>query len=141
VDDDSREDAGDKVILTTLHGAKGLEFPVVFLIGVEEQLLPHARSLMPHANDVSDPDHVSDVSEERRLTYVGLTRAQEMLYVTRCACRRRHGREVLCAPSRFLQEIPEGLMETRDVAAESREPVAAGELSAFFQKFATTTTD
>jgi superfamily I DNA/RNA helicase len=114
---------------------------VVFLIGVEEQLLPHARSLMPHANDVSDPDHVSDVSEERRLTYVGLTRAQEMLYVTRCACRRRHGRDVICAPSRFLQEIPEGLMEARDVAAESREPVGAGELSAFFQKFAFPTTD
>ena len=141
VDDDSREDAGDKVILTTLHGAKGLEFPVVFLIGVEEQLLPHARSLTPHANDVSDPDHVSDVSEERRLAYVGLTRAQEMLYVTRCVCRRRHGREVVCAPSRFLQEIPEELMERRDVAAESREPVAAGELSAFFQKFALSTTE
>jgi superfamily I DNA/RNA helicase len=138
VDDDAREDAGDRVTLTTLHGAKGLEFPVVFIIGVEEQLLPHARSLMPHANDVSDPDHVSDVSEERRLAYVGLTRAQEMLYVTRCASRRRHGREVPCAPSRFLLEIPEELMERRDVAAELREPVNAGELSAFFQKFATT---
>jgi superfamily I DNA/RNA helicase len=93
---------------------------------------------MPHANDVSDPDHVSDVSEERRLAYVGITRAQEMLYVSRCASRRRHGRQVLCTPSRFLLEIPEELMEVRDVAAESREPVHAGELSAFFQKFATT---
>ena len=136
--EEERDDGGDRVLLTTLHGAKGLEFPVVFLIGVEEEILPHARSLMPHANDVSDPDHVSDVSEERRLAYVGLTRAQEMLYVTRCASRRRHGRQVLCTPSRFLLEIPEQLMELRDVAAESREPVHAGELSAFFQKFATT---
>jgi DNA helicase-2/ATP-dependent DNA helicase PcrA len=138
VDTEERQDPGDRVLLTTLHGAKGLEFPVVFVIGVEEELLPHARSLMPHANDVSDPDHVSDVSEERRLAYVGVTRAQEMLYVTRCACRRRHGREVPCTPSRFLLEIPDELMERRDVAAESREPVNAGELSAFFQKFATT---
>jgi DNA helicase-2/ATP-dependent DNA helicase PcrA len=138
VDDGAREDSGDKVVLTTLHGAKGLEFPVVFLIGWEEEMLPHARSLMPHVNDVSDPDHVSDVSEERRLAYVGLTRAQEMLYVTRCASRRRHGKQVPCTPSRFLLEIPEQLMEFRDVAAEAREPVHAGELSAFFQKFATT---
>ncbi len=136
--EEQRDDGDDRVLLTTLHGAKGLEFPVVFLIGVEEEILPHARSLMPHANDVSDPDHVSDVSEERRLAYVGLTRAQEMLYVTRCATRRRHGRQVPCIPSRFLLEIPEQLMELRDVAAESREPVHAGELSAFFQKFATT---
>ena len=137
-DESEREDGSDRVVLTTLHGAKGLEFPVVFLIGAEEEILPHARSLMPHANDVSDPDHVSDVSEERRLAYVALTRAQEMLYVTRCASRRRHGRQILCTPSRFLLEIPGELMELRDVAAESREPVHAGELSAFFQKFATT---
>jgi superfamily I DNA/RNA helicase len=137
-DEDSADSGGERIILTTLHGAKGLEFPVVFLIGVEEEILPHARSLMPHANDVSDQDHVSDVSEERRLAYVGITRAQEMLYVTRCASRRRHGRQVPCTPSRFLLEIPEELMEARDVAAESREPVHAGELSAFFQKFATT---
>jgi DNA helicase-2/ATP-dependent DNA helicase PcrA len=131
------EDSADRVVMTTLHGAKGLEFPVVFLVGAEEEILPHARSLMPHANDVSDPDHVSDVSEERRLAYVALTRAQEMLYVTRCASRRRHGRQAPCIPSRFLLEIPQELMELRDVAAESREPVHAGELSAFFQKFAT----
>jgi len=140
-DEDARDAGGERVILTTLHGAKGLEFPVVFLIGAEEEILPHARSLMPHANDVSDPDHVADVSEERRLAYVGITRAQEMLYVTRCASRRRHGRQVPCTPSRFLLEIPEELMERRDVAAESREPVHAGELSAFFQKFAATTTE
>src|SRR5690606_33299477 len=135
-DDDGAREAGDKVTLTTLHGAKGLEFPVVFLIGAEEELLPHVRSLMPHASDVSDPDHVSDVSEERRLAYVGITRAEEMLYVTRCAVRRRHGKDVLRTPSRFLMEIPEELCELRDVAAESRQQVDPSELSAFFQKFA-----
>jgi DNA helicase-2/ATP-dependent DNA helicase PcrA len=87
---------------------------------------------------VSDPDHVSDVSEERRLAYVGITRAEEMLYVTRCAWRRRHGKEVPRIPSRFLLEIPEALCELRDVGAESRKAVDPTELSAFFQKFATT---
>ena len=130
--------SGDKMILTTLHGAKGLEFPVVFLIGLEEELLPHARALMPHSTDVSDPDHVSDVSEERRLAYVGITRAQEMLYVTRADRRRRHGKEVPRTPSRFLLEIPEELCELRDIAAESRQAVDPSELSAFLQKFATT---
>jgi DNA helicase-2/ATP-dependent DNA helicase PcrA len=133
---DEPADAGDKVLLTTLHGAKGLEFPVVFLVGAEEELLPHARSLMPQANDVSDPDHVSDVSEERRLAYVGITRAEEVLYVSRCARRRRHGKDIPRTPSRFLLEIPAELCETRDVAAEQRKPVEAAELSAFFQKFA-----
>jgi DNA helicase-2/ATP-dependent DNA helicase PcrA len=137
-EDSGAVEAGDRVVLTTLHGAKGLEFPVVFLVGAEEELLPHARSLMPHASDVSDPDHVSDVSEERRLAYVGITRAEEMLYVTRCRVRRRHGKEVPRIPSRFLLEIPEELCELRDVAAESRQVVEASELSAFFQKYANT---
>jgi DNA helicase-2/ATP-dependent DNA helicase PcrA len=134
--EDAAADPGDRVLLTTLHGAKGLEFPVVFLVGAEEELLPHARSLMPQANDVSDPDHVSDVSEERRLAYVGITRAEEMLYVSRCARRRRHGKDIPRTPSRFLLEIPEELCEMRDVAAESRQAVDASEVSAFFQKFA-----
>ncbi len=137
-DDKKGDEPGDRVTLTTLHGAKGLEFPVVFLIGAEEELMPHARSITPQASDVSDPDHVSDVSEERRLAYVGITRAEEMLYVTRCARRRRHGKEVPRTPSRFLLEIPEELCEMRDVAAESRQAVDPSELSAFFQKFATT---
>ena len=138
-DEKRSDEPGDRVTLTTLHGAKGLEFPVVFLIGAEEELLPHARSITPQATDVSDLDHVSDVSEERRLAYVGITRAEEMLYVTRCARRRRHGKEVPRIPSRFLLEIPEVLCEMRDVGAESRQPVDPTELSAFFQKFATTT--
>jgi DNA helicase II / ATP-dependent DNA helicase PcrA len=92
------EEPGDRVTLTTLHGAKGLEFPVVFLVGAEEELLPHARSITPQTTDVSDPDHVSDVSEERRLAYVGITRAEEMLYVTRCARRRSPAHPVPLPP-------------------------------------------
>jgi superfamily I DNA/RNA helicase len=133
--DDRSDEPGEKVVLTTLHGAKGLEFPVVFLVGAEEELLPHARALMPLASDVSDADHVSDVSEERRLAYVGITRAEQVLYVTRCAYRRRHGKMVPRTPSRFLLEIPDELLEHRDIAAEASAAVDPGELSAFFSSF------
>jgi DNA helicase-2/ATP-dependent DNA helicase PcrA len=133
--DDRPDDSAARVVLTTLHGAKGLEFPVVFLVGAEEELLPHARSLMPIASDPSDLDHVSDVSEERRLAYVGITRAEEVLYVSRCAFRRRHGKLVPRTPSRFLLEIPDELLEHRDIAAEGSVEVDKGELSAFFASF------
>jgi superfamily I DNA/RNA helicase len=133
---DEPADTGGKVVLTTLHGAKGLEFPVVFLIGAEEELLPHARTLMPQAHDVSDPDHASDVSEERRLAYVGITRAMDRLYLTRAAARRLRGRAAERTPSRFLLEIPEDLIELRDAEAEARAPAATEELRAFFQTLA-----
>ncbi len=128
-------DPGNKLVLTTLHGAKGLEFPVVFIIGLEEELLPHARTLAPQATDVFDPDHASDVSEERRLAYVGITRAQKLLYLTRSAVRRSRGRTAPRTPSRFLLEIPDHLIDTRDADAEARAPVAADEVRAFFQSF------
>ena len=86
--DDEKSDPGNKVVLTTLHGAKGLEFPIVFIIGLEEYLLPHARTLTPQATDVFDPEHCTDVSEERRLAYVGITRAQRKLYLSRAQVRR-----------------------------------------------------
>ena len=133
---DEPSDPGDKVVLTTLHGAKGLEFPVVFLIGAEEELLPHARTLMPQAHDVSDPDHAADVSEERRLAYVGITRAMDRLYLTRAEARRLRGRPVPRTASRFLLEIPEELVEARDAAAEARAPADTGELRALFQSLA-----
>ncbi len=135
-DDEPREDATNKVTLTTLHGAKGLEFPVVFLIGLEEQLLPHHRTLTPSASDLSDPDHAADVSEERRLAYVGITRAQDMLYLTRAAFRSQRGKPVPRVPSRFLREIPPALIEERDVAEELRAPVAESEVRSFFANFA-----
>ncbi|MGE0396018.1 MAG: ATP-dependent helicase, partial [Kofleriaceae bacterium] len=84
---DEEQDTRAKVVLTTLHGAKGLEFPVCFMIGLEEELLPHIRTLQPQATDVLDADHATDISEERRLCYVGITRAQQKLYLTR-ACTR-----------------------------------------------------
>jgi DNA helicase II / ATP-dependent DNA helicase PcrA len=130
---DEAADPGNKVILTTLHGAKGLEFPVVFIIGMEEELLPHARTLAPQSTDVFDPEHCTDVSEERRLAYVGITRAQRKLYLSRSAVRSSRGRTTLRTPSRFLMEIPENLTESRDVDAENRAPVATDDARAFFQ--------
>jgi DNA helicase-2/ATP-dependent DNA helicase PcrA len=137
-DADATERAGDRVVLTTLHGAKGLEFPIVFLIGMEEELLPHHRTLMPTASDVSDPEHASDISEERRLAYVGITRAQDQLTITRCAARVVRGKLQPRTPSRFLQEIPRELIEERDVEAEATAPVEVGDLAAFFSTLSST---
>ena len=94
---DEKKENEDRVQLMTLHACKGLEFPTVFLIGVEEDLIPHKVL-------------GTDVSEERRLFYVGITRAQERLIMSRACRRRRHGKWAECAPSRFLIEVPEGLM-------------------------------
>jgi DNA helicase-2/ATP-dependent DNA helicase PcrA len=95
-DVDELKDAGARVTLMTLHSAKGLEFPVVFLTGLEEGVFPHARSM-------NDPE---EIEEERRLCYVGLTRARERLYVSYAVHRRVHGYGV-GEPSRFLREMPE----------------------------------
>ena len=133
--DDGDKDAGDKVTLTTLHGAKGLEFPVVFLVGAEEELLPHARTLMPSLTDMinaPNADNACDVSEERRLAYVGITRAMERLYITRAEARLSRGKRRPRVPSRFLLEIPENLVTARDVAAEGAVKVETEDLSSFF---------
>jgi DNA helicase-2/ATP-dependent DNA helicase PcrA len=134
--DDKEEDTGEKVILTTLHGAKGLEFPVCFMIGLEEELLPHARTLQPQATDVTDADHATDISEERRLCYVGITRAQRKLYLTRACTRVSRGRVIPRTPSRFLLEIPDELLETRDLGEEARQRVPQDEVRNFFANFA-----
>ena len=94
------EEVGEKVTLMTLHAAKGLEFSVVFMIGMEEGLLPHSRSL----NDISA------MEEERRLCYVGMTRAKERLFLTRALTRQQFGRELSYLPSSFLSDIPEDLV-------------------------------
>ncbi len=91
----------DSVQLMTLHSAKGLEFPLVFITGVEEGLFPHSMS-------ASDPTRLE---EERRLCYVGMTRAKRQLYLTHAESRRLHGREDYAMPSRFLREVPAELIE------------------------------
>ncbi|MDB4953317.1 MAG: UvrD/REP helicase [Myxococcales bacterium] len=133
---DEKETGGEKVVLTTLHGAKGLEFPVCFMIGLEEELLPHARTLQPQVSDVVDADHATDISEERRLCYVGITRAQRKLYLTRACTRVSRGRSVPRTPSRFLLEIPDELLEVRDLGEEARQVVPTNEVGDFFAKLA-----
>jgi DNA helicase-2/ATP-dependent DNA helicase PcrA len=91
----------DCVQLMTMHSAKGLEFPLVFLCGMEDGLFPHLRS-------IADP---SGLEEERRLCYVGITRAKETLYITYAEQRRLHGMDSFSQPSRFIKEIPEELIE------------------------------
>jgi superfamily I DNA/RNA helicase len=132
---DEREESGDRVVLTTLHGAKGLEFPICFMIGLEEELLPHIRTLQPQVTDVLDADHATDISEERRLCYVGITRAQRKLYLTRACTRVQRGRSVPRTPSRFLLEIPDELLEVRDIAEEARQQVPTSEVRDFFASF------
>lgn len=100
-DVDDFESSESKVTLMTLHAAKGLEFPVVFLTGLDEGLFPHSRTLL-------DP---AQVEEERRLAYVGITRAERQLYVTNAITRTMYGRISAYMPSRFLAEIPPQLME------------------------------
>jgi DNA helicase-2/ATP-dependent DNA helicase PcrA len=120
-DDDGKDD--DRLTLTTFHGAKGREWRVVFLVGLEEQLLPHARTLNPIATDVVVGDGAIDLDEERRLLYVGITRAREVLYLTRAHNRAGRGATRLASrtPSRFLAEIPAELTELRDLASGESE--------------------
>jgi ATP-dependent DNA helicase Rep len=94
------QEAGDQVSLMTLHAAKGLEFPHVFLIGMEENLLPHQNSI-----------ETGNIEEERRLAYVGITRAQKTCTFSYCTHRKRYGEMNECEPSRFLQELPEQDLE------------------------------
>ena len=97
------EDHGGLVTMMTLHTAKGLEFPVVFLTGMEEEVFPHQRSL----------SNAKELEEERRLAYVGITRAEQRLYLTRALSRNWWGRPSFHQQSRFLTEIPAGLIEWR----------------------------
>ena len=104
------ETTTDRVTLTTMHGAKGLEFKVVFVIGLEEGLMPHARTLDARVTDVSvathEPGGATSLEEERRLFYVAVTRARDRLYLSRTRVRGLRGKVVPRVPSRFLEEIP-----------------------------------
>ncbi|HYG74044.1 MAG TPA: UvrD-helicase domain-containing protein [Planctomycetota bacterium] len=113
---DSFDPAQDRVTLMTLHMAKGLEFPIVFLTGMEEGLLPMLRSsgFGSEAGWGESDEDARAVEEERRLLYVGITRAMERLYISRAQFRRRFGKADVTQPSRFLSEIPEKLLEQQD---------------------------
>jgi superfamily I DNA/RNA helicase len=102
--DNAKDDNANQVTLLTLHGAKGLEYPIVFLVGWEEGFLPHRRTL----------DEGTDLGEERRLAYVGITRAKTHLVLTRTKNRVRYGKPVPRYRSRFLDEIPRELLVIRD---------------------------
>ena len=99
--DTQADETDDAVQLMTLHSAKGLEFPLVFLAGMEEGLFPHRMSM----------DKIASLEEERRLCYVGITRAKSKLYLTHAESRRLHGEVNLCRPSRFIKEIPKQLID------------------------------
>jgi DNA helicase II / ATP-dependent DNA helicase PcrA len=113
VSDADQYEAGQQITLMTLHAAKGLEFPLVFLVGMEEGLFPHSRTLM-------NPD---DIEEERRLAYVGMTRAMNTLILSRAQYRRRYGTDMAepSVPSRFLEEVPPQLLEDIGVPGRSRQ--------------------
>jgi DNA helicase-2/ATP-dependent DNA helicase PcrA len=107
---DDEEEGGDAVVLMTMHSAKGLEFPVVFIIGMEDGVFPGSRSLMDN----------EEMEEERRLAYVGITRAEKKLYLTCARMRLLYGRTSSNPPSRFLGEIPTELKEAVQPASGGR---------------------
>ncbi len=108
---DEEEQASDVVTLSTMHGAKGLEWKLVFLCGLEEGFLPHARTTDPKVTAVTP----QDIEEERRLFYVGITRARDRLVLSRCRVRPMRGKPVARTPSRFLDDVPAELLIERDV--------------------------
>lgn len=113
------EGGGDEVTLITMHSCKGLEYPHVFIVGLEDGLLPHSRS-----------KDEGTLDEERRLFYVAITRAQQTLSISHCTGRKRYGQVLPCHPSPFLKELPSDLVEWSTAA--QKKPVAAGAASDFF---------
>jgi superfamily I DNA/RNA helicase len=108
--EEEKENTGDAVTLITMHSCKGLEFPHVFVVGLEDGLLPHSRSKVEGTLD-----------EERRLFYVAVTRAMQTLTISHCGGRKKYGQLLPCQPSPFLKELPEELVEHSD--SKSKQPV------------------
>jgi superfamily I DNA/RNA helicase len=108
--EEEEENSGDAVTLITMHSCKGLEFPHVYVVGLEQGLLPHSRSTVEKTLD-----------EERRLFYVAITRAMQTLTLSHCAARKKFGQTVPCHPSQFLKELPEDLVEHAD--EKGKQPV------------------
>ena len=109
-DVDGWDEKQDLVSVMTLHAAKGLEFPVVYMLAVEQGLLPHERSLA----------RKEELEEERRLAFVGMTRAKEELYLTHCRLREFRGQTLYAVPSMFLSELPDDGIAHVDLSASSR---------------------
>ena len=109
--EEEKENTADAVTLITMHSCKGLEFPHVFIVGLEDGLLPHSRSKIEGTLD-----------EERRLFYVAVTRAMLTLTISHCGTRKKYGQSLPCQPSPFLKELPDNLVEHSD--AKSKMPVA-----------------
>jgi superfamily I DNA/RNA helicase len=109
--EEEKESAGDAVTLITMHSCKGLEFPHVYIVGLEDGLLPHSRSKVEGTLD-----------EERRLFYVAVTRAMLTLTITHCSGRKKYGQLLPCQPSPFLRELPADLVE--DASARAKRPVS-----------------
>ncbi|HEX4386512.1 MAG TPA: 3'-5' exonuclease, partial [Myxococcales bacterium] len=121
---DSKEadgDAGDAVTLMTLHGAKGLEWRCVFLCGMEEGLLPHSGRGFDDSSGEPKADGAVNLEEERRLCYVGMTRARERLILTRAVERTKRGKAIPRTPSRFLEDVPENLLDVIDLSGPQAE--------------------
>ena len=123
-DNQDEEGGKGKVNLMTIHASKGLEFPVVFIAGAEEGLIPHARSV---------EENGGDVEEERRLFYVAITRARDKLFISSCQKRKKMNMINECTPSRFLDEIPQNLIEYHEPKQISDEE-AADMMGSFLEK-------
>ncbi|KIL48166.1 DNA helicase PcrA [Jeotgalibacillus soli] len=123
---DKEETSSELVTLMTLHSAKGLEFPVVFLLGLEEGIFPHSRSLMEE----------DEMEEERRLAYVGITRAEEDLFITNAQMRTLYGRTNMNPVSRFIAEIPENLIDEpmKQEISSSSNPFGLGSTGSSFNQ-------
>ncbi|MBD3654190.1 DNA helicase Rep [Kangiella sp.] len=126
---EKEEEESNEVQLMTLHAAKGLEFPHVYLVGMEEEFLPHKSSI---END--------DIEEERRLAYVGITRAQKTLTFTLCKKRSKYGEVMACEPSRFLEELPQDDLDwdakRKPLTEEEQEQLATDNISMLKSLFA-----
>ena len=113
--EEDKENTGDAVTLITMHSCKGLEFPHVYIVGMEDGLLPHSRSKVEGTMD-----------EERRLFYVGITRAMNTLILSHCGGRKKYGQVLPCHPSPFLKELPEELIDLADEKSKTPVTVDAG---------------
>jgi len=120
--EESKEEESFGVTLISLHSSKGLEFPVVFLVGMEDGILPHKKSIFTEGG----------LDEERRLCYVGITRAMEELYITHTGRRIKYGKEEPSTPSRFIAEIPDDVIEVADDLAEKNPDVVEKKAKDFF---------